>query len=198
MTDLLERARANTLLDPLRWDALAHASAAAPPGGMAEVGVYKGGTALYLRTLRPAAPLWLFDTFAGHTMSGPRDDLDAHPLGRFGDATLPHLETLFAGVTPAPIIVPGSFPASLPTAPVPVRDLALVHLDVDVHEGVLQGLRALWPLLLPGGIVVVDDFGRDGCPGVRPAVEEFLRDAPDAAFAEQRMLFTCTLTKGAP
>lgn len=49
------------------------------------------------------------------------------------------------------------------------------YVDGDHLEHVLyRDLELLWPLLLPGAVVVCDDYGCDSQPGVRAAVRRFL------------------------
>ena len=54
----------------------------------------------------------------------------------------------------------------------PSKAFALIHIDADAYDSVLDALRALYPRLSSGGHVVVDDFH---LPGVRAAVREFRR-----------------------
>lgn len=186
-TAYLRRVFEATLLDPVRLCSLAAALGDAPSfGPIAEVGTYRGGGALWLRLLARDRELWIFDTFAGHVASSAQhDNLAAHPLGRFADTSEDAVAALFApawspttpwGLMP-PRIVAGTFPTSLPER---LDGLAFVHLDVDVHDAIRDSLVALWPRMLDGGIIVVDDVGRDDCPGVL----EGLR-AADAALGNE-------------
>merc|ERR1711957_642085 len=52
--------------------------------------------------------------------------------------------------------IKGFFNDSLPTAP--LGALALIHIDVDAYDSVLDCLAALYPRLQPGGFIVIDDF----------------------------------------
>ena len=58
-------------------------------------------------------------------------------------------------------------------APTP-HGLALVHIDADAYDSVLDALRGTWGRVSPGGYVVIDDFH---LPGVRAAVLDFRREA---------------------
>ena len=69
--------------------------------------------------------------------------------------------------------LPGYFNESLPMAPTP-HGLALVHIDADAYDSVLDALRGTWGRVSPGGYVVIDDFH---LPGVRAAVLDFRREA---------------------
>lgn len=53
--------------------------------------------------------------------------------------------------------------------------VALAHIDCDWYESVMDCLRAIEPLLSPGGRFVVDDY--DTWSGCRKAVDEYFDDA---------------------
>jgi hypothetical protein len=44
-------------------------------------------------------------------------------------------------------------------------------------EDVIEDARMVAPLLLPGGIMVFDDYDESSCPGVQPGVDAFLAEA---------------------
>jgi hypothetical protein len=58
----------------------------------------------------------------------------------------------------------------------PELRLALVHVDVDLHDVTRLVLDATTPLLVPGGAFMMDDYGKVG--GATQAVDEFLLDNP--------------------
>jgi hypothetical protein len=45
---------------------------------------------------------------------------------------------------------------------------------VDLYVPALECLNYFGPRLVQGGIVVLDDYGKPTCPGIRRAAEEFL------------------------
>jgi predicted O-methyltransferase YrrM len=53
----------------------------------------------------------------------------------------------------------------------------LVFIDGD-HEypGVMTDLTILCPLIVPGGLLTMHDYGRDSLPGVYKAASEYLKD----------------------
>jgi O-methyltransferase len=68
--------------------------------------------------------------------------------------------------------VKGPVEATIP-ATVP-GDLALLRLDTDWYESTLHELQQLYPLLSPGGVLIIDDYGHwEGC---RRAVDEYFAD----------------------
>ena len=56
------------------------------------------------------------------------------------------------------------------------KQFAFVHIDVDLYQPTLDSLKFFFPRLLPGGVIVVDDYGYSWFPGAKKAVDEFLKD----------------------
>lgn len=50
--------------------------------------------------------------------------------------------------------------------------IALLHLDMDVHAPTAVTLETLWDRVVPGGIVMVDDYGT--VTGATVAIDEFV------------------------
>jgi hypothetical protein len=50
--------------------------------------------------------------------------------------------------------------------------IALLRLDTDWYESTAHSMRHLFPLLAPGGVLLLDDYG--DWPAVRQAVHECL------------------------
>jgi Methyltransferase domain len=74
--------------------------------------------------------------------------------------------------------------------------LDLLHLDgAHDYNSVRCDLGAWWPLISPGGILIGDDYYRNGAwPGVRRAFDEFFSapDSPMLEFGDSK----CRLRKG--
>jgi len=49
--------------------------------------------------------------------------------------------------------------------------IALLRLDTDFYDSTLVEMQRLWPLLAPGGILILDDYGH--WDGARKAVDEY-------------------------
>jgi hypothetical protein len=61
---------------------------------------------------------------------------------------------------------------------VPDGPVALAHIDGDWYDSVAVCLERIWPSLVAGGVIVIDDY--DDWSGCRRAVDEFVRVTPDA------------------
>jgi len=54
--------------------------------------------------------------------------------------------------------------------------ISLLHFDVDLYRPTLTALKKLWPLVVPGGIVVFDEYGIPPWEGESKAVDEFFKN----------------------
>lgn len=151
-------------------------------GSLAELGVYRGETARVLHHYMPGRRLHLFDTFAGFdardTASEGETTGAVVPSGQFGDTSVEAVRRHVAPRNANVVFHPGVFPESFGPA-VRQERFALVHLDADLHRPTLAGLRAFYPLVSPGGYIVVHDY--NAWHGARQATDEFLADKPEIA-----------------
>ena len=54
--------------------------------------------------------------------------------------------------------------------------IALLHLDCDLYEPTLVGLKHLYPLVVPGGVVILDEYGQTKFAGESAAFDEYFAD----------------------
>lgn len=175
---VMEGVAGRTLVDRVRcyilWQQVRHA--APLEGQIAEIGVYRGGTArLLARTVEGMGrTVHLFDTFAGMPETDPVRDL--HRAGDFAETSLDEVRAFLAG-SPNVRFHPGFFPQTAG----PVRDerFSFVHVDVDIYQSVRDCCEFFYPRLLPGGVMIFDDYGFLSCPGAKLAVDEFFADKPE-------------------
>jgi O-methyltransferase len=150
------------------------------PGDVAEAGVFRGGTAKLLAKAmveRPGKQLFLFDSFEG-MVSVSADD--RHAKGDFSDTSLEGVQKVI-GDHPFVEFRKGWVPATFEG--LEQRQFCFVHIDLDLHDGVLESLRFFYPRMSPGGIIVLDDYGFASCPGARAAADEFFADKPERLLA---------------
>jgi hypothetical protein len=146
-------------------------------GDVVECGVYRGGSALVLadRLLRGdgSRAMWLFDTFGGMPEPGPEDPAEAwKEVGTCTSSEAIVRETFRSAGAPLGRVhfVVGLYAATLPRfVPPPI---ALLHLDCDWHDSVRLCLETFYDAVVPGGLVVLDDYGH--WTGCRTAVDRFL------------------------
>lgn len=170
-----EQARPFTLLPRERCEVLWREALAAPEGDFAEVGVYRGGSAMLLRAAARKRQLHLFDTFEGHPRLQSEHDTPHHHAGRYGDTNAQEVTHRVGG----PLCVwIGEFPGRIISGVTWDRPLALVHLDADLWRSTRDALRYVVPLLVPRGVIVCDDYGDADTPGVQTAVDECALEFP--------------------
>jgi hypothetical protein len=141
------------------------------PGDIAEVGVYRGGSARLMCEVRGNRGLYLFDTFGGLPAT---DQLDS----RFGAGQYAApFEVVRAYLSQFPDIHihRGLFPGT--AGPIENKRFSFVHLDVDLYKPTLDSLAFFYPRLNAGGMVLIHDYL--WAEGVRKAVEEFFADRPE-------------------
>jgi len=149
------------------------------PAG-ADVGTFRGGSAYFLasaiRTLKGEdAVFHCFDTFEGHPDTyNPEVDTD-HKPGHHGHVDVEEVRA-YLEEFPLLKVHKGDFSATVGE----VQDLVygVVHIDVNIHRSTRDCLRYYGARMAPGGVMVVDDFGAESCPGVPKAVSEFLEEQP--------------------
>jgi len=52
----------------------------------------------------------------------------------------------------------------------------LAHIDVDIETSVHDCLEFLYPRMVSGGVLVIDDYGHAECPGATRATEAFFAE----------------------
>lgn len=149
-------------------------SLAARPGSIAEVGVYRGGSALLLAAAKQGADLYLFDTFAGMPAVNPTTD-GHFQEGDFSNSSLSEVKSLLHGY-PRVHFHPGIFPHSAATLATSKLTFKLVHLDVDLHSSTTAALEWFYPRMERGGLIVSHDYNDKTVPGVKQAFDEFFAD----------------------
>jgi hypothetical protein len=136
------------------------------PGDVAELGVYRGGSARFIAHHAPDATLHLFDTFTGI----PEDDQlpGGHVVGDFTDTSLAEVRAFIDH--PKAVYHIGVFPAVLPPEPTRYR---FAHLDGDTLQTMRAALDYFIPRMVPGGVLILDDWGWEKCPGIAQVIEEY-------------------------
>ncbi len=143
-------------------------------GAFAELGVFRGTTAKLFRTLAPERELYLFDTFEGFTAEDA--ELDFRKVRAGGWAC--SLDRVKAFVGEGNIrYLQGRFPETAALVP-PHVQFALVHLDADLYQPQVEGLRFFYPRTVRGGVIVIHDCN-NRFTGSRKALDEFFVGKPE-------------------
>jgi O-methyltransferase len=162
------------------------------PGAIVECGVWRGGSMMTVaRTLLTLGvrdrELHLYDTFEG--MSAPTEHdrkwdgavaSDKFRLVATSDGSdwcRVSIEDVTANMlsTGYPSerihLVKGMVERTIPHAGMP-EQIAILRLDTDFYESTRHELEHLYPRLVSGGVLIIDDYGE--WEGARRAVDEYL------------------------
>jgi O-methyltransferase len=192
--EIVRRVQPYTLTPPPRimalCDSIRYLDRAGIEGPIVECGVWRGGSMLaavltLLELGSSERELYLFDTFTEMPRPDERDvhmsgaagpdffdnvitgeaAFDLHPVGRVrelldGAGYPPDRLHLVQGLVEETI--PDRAPASI----------ALLRLDTDWYRSTIHEMTHLYPRVVSGGILIVDDYGEFS--GARDAVDEHL------------------------
>ncbi len=156
----------------------------AVPGDVVECGVWRGGNIILARKFCPGRVVWAYDTFEGMTPAGP-EDFTRRGMSAVQRASIKPgkwqsvsqkqvtVNLLEFGVYDEAKLrfVAGDVCETLKVS-VPTK-IALLRLDTDWYASTKMELEVLYPLLSPGGVLIVDDYGHwQGC---KKAVDKYFR-----------------------
>ena len=139
-------------------------------GDTAECGTWRGGSSWLIckATQGSGKTHHAFDSFQGLSRPDPRDG----PHFKAGELAVTeedfrsrlkefdHLK-VFSGW------IPSRF------SEVQERTFSFVHVDVDLYQPTRDSVEFFYPRLVRGGVLLLDDYGFEICPGARQAVDEF-------------------------
>lgn len=182
--------------EKLRVVATEMLSVAHLPGDVADLGSYRGGSALILRQLAPDKHLHLFDTWEGNPYDDP---LCHHKRGEWGASMVgcqelvgdDELTRYHRGVFPGSLRHPASMACTL-------KRFSFVYVDMDTEQATKDAIEFFWPRMVPGGKLVIDDYDWEPCAGVKKAVDEwFFGDEKrvDGTKSVNQAVHTCILGK---
>jgi len=144
------------------------------PGDIAEVGTYRGGSArLMAEASEGKKEIYTFDTFEGLP---PLVDFDAKRFSEGQYATPEDAVRDYLKPYPSVHIYKGFFPET--AGPITDKRFSFVHLDVDIYQSTLDGLKFFYPRLNTGGMLVSHDYSN--AEGVRRSFTEYFADKPEA------------------
>jgi O-methyltransferase len=194
---LYERCQEYTMTSRQRmfsvYQAARYLASAGVEGAFAECGVWRGGSTM-MAALSFAGcgditrDLWLYDTFEGMPEPSAEDtaswEADPHrewarnQRDGFNDWCYAPLVEVRQNIASTGIAaeqvryVQGKVENTLPDQ-MPER-IALLRLDTDWYESTRHELDHLYPRLVSGGVLIIDDYGH--WPGVRRAVDEYFSE----------------------
>jgi O-methyltransferase len=147
------------------------------PGDLAEVGVYRGGTAKLICEVKGNKPLHLFDTFKGLPKVDP--SIDRHQEGDITGDTADQVRSYLSAYSELEFYE-GVFPESAARLVATDTFFSFVHLDVDIYRATLACLEFFYPRMSRGAALISHDYRSVVCPGVRKAFDEFFAGKPES------------------
>jgi hypothetical protein len=161
------------------------------PGDIVECGVWRAGNIILARRLCPTRVCWLYDTFDGMTQPGKFDvkpsgkraiDSFQRKADRNGKWAAVSIDEVRANLAETATLddrflrfVQGPVETTLLDETKLPHSIAVLRLDTDWHASTKIELEVLYPRLMPGGYLIVDDYGH--WLGARKAVDEYFGDA---------------------
>ncbi|HKV38503.1 MAG TPA: TylF/MycF/NovP-related O-methyltransferase [Blastocatellia bacterium] len=163
-------------------------------GDIVEAGVWLGGSMVLasltlLQAGDPTREIYLYDTFEGMPEPSAKDvDLwdnpasgraenqnrtNGHSDWNYGSLDIVRGNVFSTGYPPDRFHfvkgkVEDTIPATLPNS------IAILRLDTDFYESTYHELKHLYPLLVPGGVLIIDDYGH--WRGAREATDTYLKE----------------------
>jgi hypothetical protein len=175
--------------------ALKHLNRAKIDGAVVECGVWRGGNMMIAREICRAAginrKIYLFDTFAG--MSEPTDEDVSHSnaaaKAEYGsrvnedhaDWSYASLDDVVRNFQQANLLdssvtfIKGKVEETLRDPKNIPDQIALLRLDTDWYESTKVELEVLYPKLVRGGVLIIDDYGH--WRGARKAVDDYFKNS---------------------
>lgn len=174
---------------PLRFYNLVQLLMQALPqsGHVVECGCWKGLSSYvmchYIKQSDPGfagEQYWVVDSFEGLSEPTPFDKITdlavageekpmGFPVGGFA-ASMAEVKNNLSEF-PKIEYFKGWIPAVL--ASLPDVKYKFVHIDVDIYEPIHGSVQYFYPRLVPGGIIVFDDYGSLKWPGAKKAVDDY-------------------------
>jgi hypothetical protein len=158
------------------------------PGAIVECGVFKGISLLRFATFRQllsntsSQPIYGFDTFDEFPETNFEEDKE--PRSTFiksaGSSSI-SVKDLYALLQKKNMVqnvslVAGDICSTVPDFAMKNKDLkiALLNIDVDIHEPAVVVLEQLYPMVAKGGLILLDDYNK--FPGETKAVNDYFKN----------------------
>ena len=128
----------------------------------------------------------MFDTWKGTPIDDP---LCHHKKGEW-PARLDECKKL-VGTDEFALYWEGNFP-SVQDSAILYHRYCFAYIDMDTEQGTRDAIKQCWPRIIPGGKIVIDDYGWGACAGVKKAVDEAFSESQRTVV---QSLYTCIVEK---
>lgn len=161
-------------------------------GDIVECGVGNGKTLMYWAFLvldeGVKRNIWGFDSFEGFPEPSESDESPRKPQkGQWGNVSIQKVQNILlqSGVSAEFVrsqitLIKGFFENSLHKYT--GENIALLHLDCDLYQSYLDTLNILYPKVVPGGVIALDEYmgtaEHANYPGAKKAIDEYFQKIP--------------------
>jgi hypothetical protein len=147
------------------------------PGDAAELGTYRGGSAIVIKRALPHKKVYGFESFEGLFNLSALDNLReqkgerGHALGDFAISSVWERNRIRALLARSGVsLIEGRF--SDTNKNIADRQFCFAHFDGDTYQSTKEFIEFFYPRMVPGGRLVFDDFEWEATPGVEQALAE--------------------------
>ena len=152
-------------------------------GAVVEFGCYGGTTSLFISRFltmqKSTREFHVYDSFEGLPEKQGKDESRAGDQFKAGELAVSKKQFVM-NYKKAGLSLPRIHKAwfhDLTESDVSEK-VAFAFLDGDYYESVMTPLKLIWPRLVPGAVIVVDDYANEALPGAAKAVDEWLATHP--------------------
>jgi hypothetical protein len=171
--DIILKIDGRTLIDKSRLSILSELVKQYSDLPIAEVGVYKGGSAYLINSITKGL-VFCIDTFEG--MPETDKSIDWHNKGDFADTSYEDVSQFLSKFENCKVIKSNFNDAK---HLLDGHTFGMVHLDVDIYSSTMDCLNYFYDKMVVGGVILLDDFKFETTHGCPKAVWEFLADKPE-------------------
>ena len=129
-------------------------------GAYVEIGVYKGASAQlalqYMDEIQVKRPAYFLDLFEGFSYETAKTSSDAFWLGQFCSTSLEGVSERLKFFENKNIVKCNIISDELPPQ---IEKIAVCNIDVDIYEAVTVALEKVAPLMVQGGVILIEDQG---------------------------------------
>ena len=140
-------------------------------GCSAECGVYRGGSSILIAQSNNNRPHFALDSFEG--LPETDSTIDVHQTGDFADISYAEVQSIVARYNNI-FLLKGFFAETFPQ--INQKQFSFVYIDADLYQSTRECCNFFYPRLVPGGMMLFDDYLVQTTPGVKKAVDEFFAD----------------------
>jgi len=153
-------------------------------GNIVEFGVGKGRSFLFLSSFVYLSgdnrEVWGFDSFEGFPDPSEYDMGERNPkIGEWSGTSISDVSSVLkvAGLSEKwiknnTVFIKGFFEDTVEKYS--GEKIALLHIDVDLYDSYKVVLENMFDFVVPGGLVLFDEYNEDKWPGAKKAIDEFV------------------------